>query len=113
MRNGIARVIPEGPGVGPDSTLPHGGRGGHRSRTLALKVGASASISDGGSTRHNEYDEFSGLGWKVLWKDGELRPTNGKTYILGPGINQDTYRGPSITLICPGATSVSSFSHGP
>jgi hypothetical protein len=47
-------IVPEGPRVRPDSTLPHCGRGGHRSRTLPLKIGTSAGIGKSGGTRHDE-----------------------------------------------------------
>jgi hypothetical protein len=106
-------TIPKSPGIGPDCALPGCNWSQNGSRTLPLKDATSASVSQGRSTRHGEYKRYSGLMREVLWKDGEFRPTNGKTYILGLGTNQDTYRRPSISLICPGATSVSSFSHGP
>jgi hypothetical protein len=55
-------VLPKGPGIGPNSTLPHGSRSRDRNRPLPFKVGAATSVSDGGGTRHDEYEWFSGLG---------------------------------------------------
>jgi hypothetical protein len=106
-------VLPKGPGVGPDSALPRGHRSRDGSGMLPFEIGLSAGIGDSRSTRHGDERGKVEKSRKVLWKDGDFRLSNGKTYILGLGINQDTYHGSSIFLICPGTTSVSSFSHGP
>jgi hypothetical protein len=55
-------VLPKGPGVGPDGTLPHGGRSRNGSGTLPFKIGTSTSVDKSRGTRHGEYGWYSGLG---------------------------------------------------
>jgi hypothetical protein len=47
-------VLPKGPGVGPDGTLPRGNRSRNGSRTLSFKSGTSAGVGNGRGTRHGE-----------------------------------------------------------
>jgi hypothetical protein len=57
----VKGVLPKGPGVGPDRTLPRGNRSRDRSRAFPLKSSTSASVGDGRGTRHDEC-RYSGLG---------------------------------------------------
>jgi hypothetical protein len=45
-------ILPKGPGVGPDSTLPGRNRSRNGSRALPFKVSLLAGVGDSGSTRH-------------------------------------------------------------
>ena len=54
MRNGMKGILPKGPGVGPNGTLPRGYRSRDGSRTLPLEISPSAGVGDSGSMRHSD-----------------------------------------------------------
>jgi hypothetical protein len=50
-----------GPGIRLNGTLPSGNWSWNQSQPLSLKIGTTASISQGGSTRHSGYRRYNGL----------------------------------------------------